>query len=66
MTVQLLTSQAEFEGLHEAADTKRTEIKVDQLSLSHLLIDHSVMQAALLAHGIKVSGPTRSRAKLEG
>jgi hypothetical protein len=54
MTTQLklLTSQEAFHTLHQAINSKKATIKISNQMLTNLLVDYSVMLAALS----KVSG----------
>ncbi len=45
--IELRTTHAEFEALHEAAAKRGKLAKVDKDALEKLLIDHSAMVAAL-------------------
>lgn len=37
-------TQEQFESLHEAADSRKAEVKVDRQALVNLLIDHAALQ----------------------
>lgn len=45
--VRLLTSNDAFDQLHATADCKKTTVRVGREQLSRLLVDYSVMLAAL-------------------
>jgi hypothetical protein len=45
--IQLITTTAEFDRLHELADSRKDVVKVDRESLAKLLLDHSRILNAL-------------------
>ena len=60
--VTLLTPQEAFETLHGIANSKKHIVRVSREALFHLLIDHSVMFAALQGSPtFKVSSPAKHR-----
>jgi hypothetical protein len=62
--VNLLTSNDAFHQLHELADGKKSTVRVGRQQLLHLLIDYSVMLAALSGNnGFKVIEPAALRAR---
>ncbi len=50
--IRLLTSQDAFHAMHEAINSKKATLRVPNQMLTNLLVDYSVMLAALS----KVSG----------
>jgi hypothetical protein len=50
--IKLLTSQDAFHAMHQAIDSKKQTLKIPNQMLTNLLVDYSVMLAALS----KVSG----------
>lgn len=65
--ITLLTPQDAFEALHSAANSKKSQVRVDREALLHLLIDYGVMLGALQTNGcfrvIEAAGK-RSRPRL--
>jgi hypothetical protein len=63
--ISLLTPQHTFERLHALVEGRRAAIRVDGEVLKRLLIDHSVMFAALKGAGHAVIEP-KPRPRLKG
>lgn len=65
--VDLLTSHDTFTDLHDLADGKAKAVRVSREQLLHLLIDHSVLTAALhRSTGFTVTEPVkRDRPRLK-
>lgn len=61
-TINLTTTQQQYEQLHQVADSKRNDVKVDRQHLLNLLIDHSVLVREARSGGIKVTEPAASTA----
>jgi hypothetical protein len=60
--VDLKLDQSAFDRLHEVSDTRRSMVKVERDYLATLLMDYSVMLAALRSSGsFKVTEPESPR-----
>lgn len=57
MTVNLSTTQEQFETLHEAVNGKAKSVRVDAEALSRLLVDHAALVREGKAHGLKITEP---------
>jgi hypothetical protein len=63
-SINLLTPLATLEALHDSLEGKRSTLRVEPQALLHLLIDHSVMVAALKHSGCSVVEPTPTRPRI--
>ena len=62
--VSLSTTQAEFEHLHEKADSRATSVKVLCEALEHLLLDHARLCRALAdSTSFKLEEPAKVRVR---
>lgn len=50
--VQLTTTMAEYDRLHELADGRKAIVKVDRESLAKLLLDHNRLLKAVSSNGM--------------
>ena len=63
--IKLLTSQNDFHAMHQAINSKKETLRIPKQMLTNLLVDYSVMLAALSkVSGFVVSEP-RERPRLE-
>ncbi len=75
MKIKLVTTDSQFDGLHEALNTVRrtsSTVKVDKESLRNLLMDHAELQDALSRRSVhedvsvEIPGASTHRADLFG
>ena len=69
MTINLLTTQEQYEALHQATLGKAKTIRVDSQALINILVDHAVLTRTARDKGIRVIEPTtgrRQKANLQG
>lgn len=56
-SVNILTTQEQFDGMHQLADGRATTVKVDKQALLRLLMDHSTLVKALQMRNVTVVEP---------